>query len=87
MKKHELKALIREIFTDTFNENQPAPSRPKPEVHPGVDPGTKPGKVKPRRGFEPGPKTKPKAENRIRENEKAITDKIAKRFSNLKKNG
>lgn len=96
MKLHSFKRLIREELRKIIKEGYTtAPSKPK--ISPTTKPGT-PEKPKKRRPLTPpktAPQTNPKAKikedcgcngnNKIEENEKTLTTKIAKRFLSKKK--
>jgi hypothetical protein len=91
MKKSELKQIIREEIQNIL-ENQPMPQRaPERErerrPEPGIlEPGTAPEPKPKRRTLAPpkeSPNTRPKAS--VKESEKDLINKIAKRFKNLSK--
>ncbi len=87
MKKLTLNELKKEICKALQEAGyETAPSKPRRE--PGIaEPPTKPEKNPKRRPLTPpktAPETKPKAETKVNENEKAILNKIVKRFKNSK---
>lgn len=82
--KEYLKKEIREVLA-----NSPKPSPSKPQHEPDVlEPGTKEPTKPKRRTLQPDRETTPtpKPKAGLKENEKQIIDKIAKRFKDLNKN-
>ncbi len=84
--REKLKEILKREVRKVLSENsKPQTSPSKPETEPGVlEPGTKPDVKPKRRTLQPpheSPDTKPKA--KLKENEKAIVDKITARFKKL----
>lgn len=78
---------LRRLIVEAIKAYEPAPA--KPDRKPGIaEPPTKPNTPAPkRRTLTPpkeAPKTKPKAEGKVNENEKQILNKIVNRFKSSK---
>ncbi len=81
MKKNQLKQIIKEEIKAILSENQPMIAPTKPGTKEKEETETKPPKRRSLTPPEESPNTRPKA--LMKEEEKELVDKIAKRFKNL----